>query len=120
VRRILNPADGTVRPNTTQVLAEFVSNFEVSFRVDRRSGTTQAPLIEVETDPTVINDNPEQVRSVLVNLGIRSPLEDPSIPYSGVNDENTRFEVNPNEKGSARVRHLRIEIPVMSVARRNL
>jgi len=120
VRRILNPADGTVRPNTTQVLAEFVSNFEVSFLVDRRSGTTQAPLIEAETDPTVINDNPEQVRSVLVTLGIRSPLEDPSIPYSGVNDANTRFEVNPNEKGSARVRHLRIEIPVMSVARRNL
>jgi hypothetical protein len=120
VRRILDPANGNVRPNTTQVLAEFVSNFEVSFRVDRRSGTTQPPLIEAETDPTVINDNPERVRSVLIDLGIRSPLEDPSIPYSGVNDANTRFEVDPDEKGSARVRHLRIEIPVMSVARRNL
>ncbi|NND28758.1 MAG: hypothetical protein HKN97_09225, partial [Myxococcales bacterium] len=120
VRRILNPADGTVRANTTQVLAEFVSNFEVSFRVDRRSGTNQPPLIETETDGSVINANPEQVRSVLISLGIRSPLEDPSIPYSGVNAENTRFEVDENERGSARVRHIRIEVPVMSVARRNL
>lgn len=120
VRRILNPADGSVRPNTMQVLAEFVSNFEVTFLVDRRSGKTTAPsdpLIEAETD---INDIPQQVRSVLINLGIRSPIEDPSIPYSGVTDANTRFEVNPAEKGSARVRHIRIEIPVMSVARRNL
>jgi len=120
VRRILNPADGTVRPNTTQVLAEFVSNFEVSFLVDRRSGTTTAPLAPVMDAETNINNIPEQVRSVLINLGIRSPLEDPSIPFAGVNDANTRFEVNPNEKGSARVRHIRIEIPVMSVARRNL
>ncbi len=34
VRRILDPATGNERANTTQVLAEFVSNFEVSFRVD--------------------------------------------------------------------------------------
>jgi hypothetical protein len=120
VRRILNPANGTVRPNTTQVLAEFVSNFEVSFLVDRRSGTTTAPLAPVIDAETSINNIPEQVRSVLINLGIRSPLEDPSIPFAGVNNNNTRFEVNPLEKGSARVRHIRIEIPVMSVARRNL
>ena len=120
VRRILNPADGTVRRNTTQVLAEFVSNFEVSFLVDRRSGTTTAPLAPVIDAETSINNIPEQVRSVLINLGIRSPLEDPSIPFAGVNNNNTRFEVNPLEKGSARVRHIRIEIPVMSVARRNL
>jgi prepilin-type N-terminal cleavage/methylation domain-containing protein len=120
VRRILDPATGNERPNTTQVLAEFVSNFEVSFRVDRRSGTNQPPLIETETDGTVINANPEQVRSVLISLGIRSPIEDPSIPFAAVTGANTRFEVNPDEKGSARVRHIRIEIPVMSVARRNL
>jgi hypothetical protein len=117
VRRILNPADGEPWDNTTQVLAEFVSNFEVSFLIDQNSGTTLAPDIVAATD---INDDPQQVRSVLIDLGIRSPLEDPSIPYSGVNSNNTRFEVDPDAKGSARVRHIRIEIPVMSVARRNL
>jgi len=120
VRRILDPVNGNVRPNTTQVLAEFVSNFEVSFLVDRRSGTTTAPLAPLMEAETSINNIPEQVRSVLINLGIRSPLEDPSIPFAGVNNNNTRFEVNPLERGSARVRHIRIEIPVMSVARRNL
>ena len=117
VRRILNPADGNPWPNTAQVLAEFVSNFEVSFLIDRNSGKTLAPDIVAETN---INDIPEQVRSVLIDLGIRSPLEDPSIPYSAVTGANTRFEVDPDAKGSARVRHIRIEIPVMSVARRNL
>ncbi len=120
VRRILDPANGTVWPNTTQVLAEFVSNFEVSFLVDRRSGTITPPLAALIEATTDINDTPEQVRSVLIDLGIRSPLEDPSIPYSGVTNANTRFEVLPDQKGSARVRHIRIEIPVMSVARRNL
>jgi len=120
VRRILNPADGNPWPNTTQVLAEFVSNFEVSFLVDENSGKPLAPDIKAETDSADINDNPQLVRSVLIDLGIRSPLEDPSIPYSGVNSNNTRFEVDPIAKGSARVRHIRIEIPVMSVARRNL
>jgi len=122
VRRILDPADGTVRPNTTQVLAEFVSNFEVSFRLDRNSGQPLAPdIVDAdESDFTQINNNPQQVRSVVINLGIRSPLEDPSIPFSAVNAENTRFEVDDGEKGSARVRHIRIEVPVMSVARRNL
>jgi hypothetical protein len=120
VRRILNPADGNPWPNTTQVLAEFVSNFEVSFLVDANSGKPLAPNIVAETDSADINDDPQLVRSVLIDLGIRSPLEDPSIPYSGVTDANTRFEVDPDAKGSARVRHIRIEIPVMSVARRNL
>ena len=77
-------------------------------------------MIETETVSTVINANPEQVRSVLISLGIRSPIEDPSIPFAAVTNANTRFEVDPDEKGSARVRHIRIEIPVMSVARRNL
>ena len=38
-------------------------------------------------------------------------------------DGGTRFDVDDTsqvEKGSARVRHMRIEIPVMNVARRNL
>lgn len=123
VRRILNAQDQTVKPNTTQVIAEFVSHFEVSFLVDRRSGDpTLAPLLEVETNANVINDNPEIVRTVIIDLGIRSPLEDPSLDFQdpGLGKVPTRFEVDANGVGSARVRHLHIEIPVTSVARRNL
>jgi prepilin-type N-terminal cleavage/methylation domain-containing protein len=129
VRRILDASDGTVKANSTQIIAEFVTHFEVSFILDANSGETTVgvpPVLSVETGATAettVNGNPERVRSVIIDLGIRSPLEDPALDYNGDIDAGvvpTRFEVDPNAKGSARVRHLRIEIPVMSVARRNL
>ncbi len=123
VRRVIDSRTGNVRPGSTQVLAEFVSNFRVSFLLDTNSGTTQPPLLS--SDPvtggaaeTAVNANPEQVRTVIIELGVRNPLEDPDVPFLA--DAGTRFEVNANQKGSARVRNLRIEIPVMDVARRNL
>jgi hypothetical protein len=123
VRRVLNASTGNVLPNTTQVIAEFVSNFEVSFIVDTNSGNAGAPTLDALTRTeatTSINGNPERVRSVIIDLGIRSPLEDPSIEYGSNTDAGTRFEVNKDQTGSARVRKMRIEIPVMNVARRNL
>ena len=67
-----------------------------------------------------VNGSPQQVRSVIIKLGVRSPVEDPSIAYDATMDAGTRFEVDKDQKGSARVRQMRIEIPVMNVARRNL
>lgn len=129
VRRILDATNGSVKANSTQVVAEFVTHFEVSFMIDANSGSTTSaapPTLSHQkgsTAETTVNGNPERVRSVIIDLGIRSPLEDPSLEYNGDVDAGivpTRFEVNKDSKGSARVRHLRIEIPVMSVARRNL
>jgi len=57
---------------------------------------------------------------VIIDLGIRNPLEDPAIDYASNTDAGTRFEVDDTQAGSARVRHMHIEIPVMNVARRNL
>ena len=125
VRRSLDSSDGTVRPNSTQVVAEFVSSFQVSFLLDTTSGTP-APTLSTDpltgaTDQSTINDNPEQVRAVIIELGIRSPLEDPRLDYASGTAAGTRFEVDGVAKtGSARVRKMRIEIPVMNVARRNL
>lgn len=127
VRRIVDATTGDVRPQTTQVIAEFVSNFRVSFVFDDRSGTTNAPDLTAATTgaqaESRINADPQEpqdVRSVIVELGIRNPLEDPDIEKLG---SDTRFDTDPDaqvRKGSARVRHVRIEIPVMNVARRNL
>jgi prepilin-type N-terminal cleavage/methylation domain-containing protein len=123
VRRVLDSVDQSVMPNSTQVIAEFVSNFQVSFLTDTGSGTATASLstspLTGSGEESTINGAPEQVRSVIIDLGIRSPLEDPTIPYSA-NAARTRFEVDDTQAGSARVRHMRIEIPVMNVARRNL
>jgi prepilin-type N-terminal cleavage/methylation domain-containing protein len=123
VRRVLNATSGNVLPNTTQVIAEFVSNFEVSFIVDTSSGGTGAPTLDLLTRTeatTDINGNPERIRSVIIDLGIRSPLEDPAVDYASNTDAGTRFEVKTDQTGSARVRKMRIEVPVMNVARRNL
>jgi len=124
VRRVIDSRTGNVRPSSTQVVAEFVSNFRVRFLLDANSGPPVQPP-DLSTDPitgdaaeTAVNANPQQVRTVIIELGIRNPLEDPDIPFQA--DGGTRFEVNKDQTGSARVRHMRIEIPVMEVARRNL
>jgi Tfp pilus assembly protein PilW len=120
VRRVLDSVTGNVRPNSTQIIAEFVTNFEVSFVIDGNSGNPAlAPDLDPTSDATTINNAPQQVRSVIIQLGIRNPLEDSTLEFAANNDR-TRFEVNENQKGSARVRHLRMEVPVMNVARRNL
>lgn len=123
VRRILDASTGDPTPSSTQVIAEFVSNFRVEFLLDTNSGSTAAPNISdvplTGDDQATINASPQQVRSVIIHLGIRSPLEDPALPFV-INDDGTRFEVDPAQVGSARVRHMRIEVPVMNVARRNL
>ncbi len=124
VRRILDSNTGDPRPNSTQVIAEFVANFEVSFVLEEAStaGQTTPPSFELEKETGAqnkVNPNPHLVRAVIIDLGIRNPLEDPTLEYAS-NSQNTRFEVDPAQKGSARVRHMRIEVPVMNVARRNL
>ena len=122
VRRILDSTTGNVRPLTTQVIAEFVSNFRVSFVLDDDSGTTNVPdlLDPISGSGAVnkINTEPQKVRSVIIDLGIRNPLEDPD--FEKIAGGDTRFQVDEDQKGAARVRNLRIEIPVMNVARRNL
>jgi len=129
VRRILDANTGNVQPNTTQVVAEFVTNFRVSFVLDQNSGTTQAPDLSVApvtgsaaaSGTTDVNQFPERVRMVVIELGIRNPLEDPNVVFMQTDPDNpTRFNVDDAQRGSARARNMRIEIPVMNIARRNL
>jgi len=120
VRRVLDSTTGDPIPNSTQVVAEFVSNFKVSFLIDTNSGGATASLVGTSDETTINTNTPEQVRSVIIDLGIRSPMEDPTIPYSTNTDAGTRFDVNDTQTGSARVRHMHIEVPVMNIARRNL
>ncbi|MGB5811100.1 MAG: prepilin-type N-terminal cleavage/methylation domain-containing protein [Polyangiales bacterium] len=125
VRRLLNANDGTIMPNSTQVIAEFVAHFEVTFVMDLTSGQTPAPTRTVDyveltgaAAEAAVNASPHQVRSVVIDLGIRSPLEDPSLEFNP--NLPTRFETNAAGRGSARVRRIRIEVPVEAIARRNL
>lgn len=129
VRRILDANTGNIQPDTTQVVAEFVTNFRVSFLFDTNSGTTNPPALSTApltgsaatTGTTDVNQFPERVRAVVIELGIRNPIEDPNVTFVQTDPNNpTRFQVNADQRGSARVRNMRIEIPVMNIARRNL
>ena len=122
VRRILDATTGDVRLDTTQIIAEFVTNFRVSFLIDTNSGGAGGPNLVATRASSTINDDPQQVRTVIIELGIRNPIEDPTIEKLAA-DGGTRFDVDDAsqvQKGAARVRNMRIEIPVMNVARRNL
>ena len=122
VRRVLDATTGNVKMNTTQIVAEFVTHFSVSFLMDTNSGsTTNAPnlIFRGKSDQSTINANPEQIRSVIIELGVRTPLEDPNLEF-GVDAGTTRFDVDKDTDGSARMRIMKIEVPVMNVARRNL
>lgn len=120
VRRVLNASSGNVMPNTTQIIAEFVTHFSVGFLRDTRSGsTTQPPDIVFTADQNQVNTNPEEIRSVIIELGVRTPLEDPNLEF-GIDAGTTRFDVDKDVDGAARMRIMRIEVPVMNVARRNL
>jgi prepilin-type N-terminal cleavage/methylation domain-containing protein len=128
VRRVLDSVSGNVRPNSTQVIAEFVSHFRVSFLLDSNSGNStvgasiSANPVTGSSAQTTINASPQQVRSVIIELGIRNPVEDPGMvsSFNVVDAGVTRFDVDKDQTGYARVRNMRIEIPVMNVARRNL
>lgn len=122
VRRVLNATSGNVKVNTTQIIAEFVTHFSVGFLVDTNSGATTTPptlVFKGAADQNDINSNPHQIRSVIIELGVRTPLEDPTLPF-GADAGTTRFDVNKDTYGSARMRIMRIEVPVMNIARRNL
>jgi len=118
----LDATTGDVRLDTTQIIAEFVTNFRVSFLIDTNSGGAGGPNLVATRASSTINDDPQQVRTVIIELGIRNPIEDPTIEKLAA-DGGTRFDVDDVsqvQKGAARVRNIRIEIPVMNVARRNL
>lgn len=133
VRRMLDAQSGLPITGSTQVIAEFVTHFEVSFWVDQNSGTpwnpgsaTGAPNLALLTGTaaeTAINNFPERVRSVVITVGVRSPVEDPNLVKDvAANDLHrlTRFDVDPAARGSASVQQVRLEIPITHLGRKNL
>lgn len=126
IRRVLDAQDGNVIPGTTQILAEFVAHFAVDFVIDNTSGTTASPQPGINfvraPSENQVNANPQQVRTVIVTLGIRAPMEEPNVVFAAgpANQPPITFEVDPAQQGAARVRTVRMQIPVTNVGWRNL
>ena len=128
IRRVLNAQNGNPLPGTTQILAEFVAHFAVDFVIDTTSGQIPSPqptaFARLQGLPAEVqvNPNPQQVRTVIVTLGIRAPMEEPNVVFAAgpAGQPPMTFEVDPAQRGAARVRTVSIEIPVTNVGWRNL
>ena len=130
VRREISTINQTLVSNRISIVAEYVVNFQVSFWVDTNSGNSGSPVLalrEGSAAETYINGggtgggNPEHVRSVIIQLDVRTPFEDPDLPFSVPDGGMAHtFDVDDGIKGSSRIRQSRIEIPVPNIASRNL
>jgi prepilin-type N-terminal cleavage/methylation domain-containing protein len=111
----------TVRPNTTEIVLEYVAHFDV----DAISDTAIPPnlpalifeddgLVQTRSSGVVQILGPHQFRSLVVSLAGRTPAIDRNVPWVPRTDPATqplsRFRVNPNDTHAARVRSIRSEI----------
>lgn len=127
VRREINLATGAPIAGTTRVVLEYVADLNYEFVFDdqptpgnppnlvRRDGAQSAALLNGGLAAV-----PHRVRSVIVRLSARTAGEEPSFPFVAGGPALTRYDVNPDVPGAARVRTLETEIFLPNLASRNL
>jgi hypothetical protein len=130
VRQELDPADPDGNPLVSQAVLDHVVSFDVDFVLDTRNRLAEPPAAPVMTPfddanaVTQVNANPEYVRTAIITLATRTPEMDTRFPWTGqVTAEPVtryRFTNDNNKKGAARVRTLRAQIPVSTVAQAGL
>ncbi len=108
--------------NTERVVLDYLANFDVDLMVDVNLVPGSPPVIQRSDDGDAEDrsvNNPDQVRSVLVNLSSRSADQDESFPYvaRAPGAPLTRYQVNGGRPGAARVRSARAEIFLPNVLR---
>ncbi len=123
VRRELD-FNGSVIAGTTRIVLEFVSDLRYDFVFDT-SGPGVAPnLVRLGgTDAQgILNANPEQVRSVGIDLAARTRQHEDRFPFvpraDATRQRLTSYQVSPVAPGAARVRSLHSEVLLPNVAYR--
>ena len=108
------------QPNRRAIL-DYVVGFNLSFTMNGAAGGIGVRDlydvgIDIDTALTV-NANPERVRSVIIDLAVRTPEQDPTFPWSAANCGGMRcYQVFSDRPGSARVRRARAEVFVPNIA----
>ena len=114
VRRELNFATGAVVAGTTQIVTEYVAEFDVDFIMDTALAGA-APNLVTQLDgvaAATLAANPEQARTALVQLSVRTAAEDPRFPFTprAAGGPLTSYELLAAGDGAARVRTARTEV----------
>jgi prepilin-type N-terminal cleavage/methylation domain-containing protein len=128
-------------PGTAQLVGEYAVDFDATVVADEGMGTGAVTMHAVawgddtgalgiahyaadRIGPTsaVSGIFPQRIRSVLVRLSTRDRQQDPNFGWTQRSAENplTRFRVNADRPGAARVRTLTTEIVLPNFAARNL
>lgn len=102
-------------PNSERIVLDFVANFDVDIIADTNAAPGLPPNIVLMDDfatQALTLNNPQQVRSVIIDLATRTADQDESFPFvpRAANAPLTRYQVNPGRPGAARVRGLRAEV----------
>lgn len=131
-------AASTEQAGTERIVLEYLAHIDYQLVYDTQAGTVNPPNLQVAatgTSPdaeqlTVTNDDAERVQSVIVTLAGRTAEQDPRFPWpctgsgscavagNGAEQPPTRYQVNPNATGAARVRVLRDEVFLPNMAGR--
>lgn len=108
------------RPNTTEVMLEYVAHFDVDAIVDTAIPPNLPTLVfqdDAQVQATSVGvtqvTGPQQFRSLIVSLAGRTPTIDKNVPWvprAAVTEPLARFQVNAGDLYAARVRGIRSEI----------
>lgn len=127
VRRDVDLQTGAPIAGTTRVVLEYVADLNYEFVFDEQLTPDLPPNLVRRTGEDSagrLNGNPaavpQRVRSVIVRLSARTPAEEPGFLFVPGGPALTRYDVNPDVPGAARVRTLETEIFLPNLASRNL
>ncbi len=123
VRMEVDPTDKTnvLAGTTPRSLLDFVVEFNLSFVLNGVTAVNQpdnyAPGVPTPLGAATVNVNTELIRAVVIDLAVRTPQQDPRLPWTQAGCANLRcFQVSDVAPGAARVRRARAEVFVPNVA----
>ena len=127
--------DGAATPlqGTERIVLDYAAFVDYRFVVDRETTTGRPPNLQVLAGPLAQNyvqNNPEDVRSIIVTLAARTADQDPRFPWVPAGAGNPALGIPPTRyrvhggvagfRGAARVRSLRSEVVLPNLAYRGL
>lgn len=117
-------APSTVRADTTEVILEYVANFDLGAMVDVSVPPAlpvlnfeTGALLETRSSGTAITNGPHQFRSLILDLAARTPRSDTNFPWvtRAADAPLMRFQIRGGDVYAARVRSIRSEITLLNL-----
>ena len=113
-----------VRPDSTEIILEYVANFDISAMIDVAIPPSLPVLnfvrgdqVQARSAGTAANEGPQQFRSLIIDLAARTPRSDRNFPWVArvAGAPLMRFQVNANDPHAARVRSIHSEIALLNL-----